>query len=859
MKLISELALLKTSLYKATLLVSMLLISATSWARSAADYLPSDADLDPNIPTPESVLGWDVGDWHVSHDRLLQYMQILANASPRISLKVIGKTHEKRELIQLAITHEDNQARLETLRQTHLEGDGPLVVWLGYSIHGDEPSGSNASMLVAYYLAASRSAFVSHLLTDSVVLIDPSYNPDGLNRFASWANSNAGRIPVSDSVTRQHSQAWPEGRTNHYLFDLNRDWLLLVHPESRARLTEYHRWLPHVLTDHHEQDSYAGLFFQPGVPTRANPLIPAKNQQLTGNLAEFHAQALNQTGQPYFSKDAFDDFYIGKGSTYPDVNGSIGILFEQRAISGQALNTQNGVETFSTAVFNHLTMSLTTLQGAWSERSALQSYQSEFFRDAEKRAAQAGFAAWVVADDNDPSRANTLLSLFDQHQIEYQTLDEDIRADGFEFKKGRAWVFPVKQKQSLLLEAMMEQRTAFQDKIFYDVSAWTIPLAFNLPFAKLQRLPRMRNEIQASNGLTPEIDVVSWLIPWNQSDAPALLQKLHDAGALVRAANRPFSVQTASSIMPFDPGTLMVAKGIQDQLSLDGILHLISEAALSGLEVHTTQTMLSTTGPDLGSRHFVQIDPIKPVIIGGNDVSEYGAGEIWHLLDKRLGIAAPLVELTRFDDLDLSRYTHVLLASGNYAHISESQKAELAAWIKSGGKLITTQLAAKWAESLCFEITPEECESTISASSESPDGPPTPRVYSDFDTDDADRIVGGAIVASNLDLSHPLGFGFQRPELPLLRRGVTLLTPSMNSYNTPVRYSQDPLLAGFIGNERLQEIKGQPAVIAERRGKGLVVQFANNPLFRGIWHGTERLYVNALYFGQVVEPTDLAH
>ncbi|MDH3925654.1 MAG: M14 family zinc carboxypeptidase, partial [Xanthomonadales bacterium] len=254
--------------------LALLLIVTQLSARTAQEYLPPDADPDPAIPTPESVLGWEVGDWHVSHDQLVYYMRTLAAASPRVSIKVIGHTHEQRPLLQLTITSEDNQQQLEALRQQHLDGGGPLVVWLGYSVHGDEPSGSNASMLAAYYLASSRSDHVRNLLNESVILVDPSINPDGLNRFATWANSNAGKMPVADPVTRQHQQDWPGGRTNHYLFDLNRDWLPLVHPESRARIVEYHRWLPHVLTDHHEQGGYPGFFFQPGVPSRQNPLTP---------------------------------------------------------------------------------------------------------------------------------------------------------------------------------------------------------------------------------------------------------------------------------------------------------------------------------------------------------------------------------------------------------------------------------------------------------------------------------------------------------------------------------------------------------------------------------------------------------
>ena len=289
--------------------VFLLLLSSSLSARSTGDYLPADADLDPAVPTPESILGWEVGDWHVGHDKLVYYMQSLAAASPRVSIREIGRTHEQRPLLQLIVTSENNQGNVESLRRQHLDGIGPLVVWLGYSVPGDEPSGSNAALLAAYYLAASRSDFVEQLLDGSNVLIDPSINPDGLDRFASWANQNAAKVPVSDPTTRQHNQNWPSARTNHYWFDLNRDWLPLVHPESRARIVEFHRWLPHVLTDHHEQGGRnPGYFFQPCVPSRQNPLTPAETYELTRALARYHAEAIDEAGPPNYTEDAYYHF-----------------------------------------------------------------------------------------------------------------------------------------------------------------------------------------------------------------------------------------------------------------------------------------------------------------------------------------------------------------------------------------------------------------------------------------------------------------------------------------------------------------------------------------------------------------------
>jgi hypothetical protein len=835
-------------------LVSIILAGSLH-ASSAQDYLPADADLDPGVPTPESVLGWDIGDWHVSHDKLVHYMQVLADHSPRLTLKVIGNTYEERPLLQLTVTSPANHEQIESLRSRHLEGAGPLVVWLGYSVHGNEPSGSNASMLVAYYLAASRSAFVEGLLERSVILIDPSINPDGLNRFASWANANAGSNPVTDPATRQHVQTWPTGRTNHYWFDLNRDWLPLVHPSSRARIEEFHRWRPHVLTDHHEQTGYPGFFFQPGVPTRQNALTPARNLELTRMLAAYHSAAMDEAGQPYFTEDAFDDFYFGKGSTYPDINGSVGILFEQKAIRGQALQTDNGIETFRQAIVNQFRMSLSTLTGSSEIREDLIRYQRGFHEAMLERADKREFKAWLIGDDGDPARAAALLETLSLHRISYSEMDETVRASGHEYAPGHAWVIPARQEQFGLLESLMERRTSFTDNSFYDVSAWTLPLAYNLPFTTVNRVPATRDATAISSGRAPDPDARAWAIPWNQLGAPALLQELLSAEVRARVATMPFSASTDQGLQQFQRGTVILQSGIQDTQARDLALASLQKAALSGTLVYNLESTLTAFGPDLGADHFKILRPVKPLLVGGPGTSTYDVGEQWFVLDQRLRIATPITDAPFFDKVNLQDYTHLLLADGSYDRLKNGMADAIAQWVRDGGILVAVGGAASWAEELCLVAKPNVCKKD---SEEKPATTPVvPRAYADFDDDKAKQIIGGAIVSSLLDLSHPIAYGYQRVELPLFRRGTTELKPSENAYSTPVRYGDSPLMAGYIGSDRLAAIEGRPAVIAERLGKGLVIRFANNPVFRGFWRGTERLFVNALFFGQVIKPTEM--
>ncbi|NNE06581.1 MAG: hypothetical protein HKN15_12730 [Xanthomonadales bacterium] len=835
-----------------------LVASFSAQALTSAEYLPENSALDPAIPTPESMLGWDVGDWRASHDQIVYYMQALAASSDRVSVKTIGRTHEQRPLLQLIFTSPENHRNLESLRQAHiasatntLDDDAPLVLWLGHSIHGNEESGANGALLSAYYLAASNSSFVTQLLDSTIILFDPAFNPDGLNRFSSWSNSNRSMNPVGDRHHRINNEAWPGGRTNHYLFDLNRDWLPLVHPESRARVAQFQEWLPHVLTDQHER-SRDGYFFQPGVPSRQNPLTPPENFEMTAALAQYHAAAMDAVGEPYFTEDDYDDFYFGKGSTYPDINGGIGILFEQPSIKGPVLDRDSGRMSFVDAIQNQLRTTLSTLKGSFELRDRLKGHQNRFFKTMAKRAQDIGFAAWVIGDDGDSARAAALAEMLAIHDIKHYVLAEDVRAGGQQFEAGSAWVIPTRQRQFGLLQAMMDVRTEFEDNTFYDVSAWTQPLAYNLPYAQLSRMPSTR-EVTTRQRAAPERAAVAWIVPWYQLNAPALLQKLLNAGALVKAATKPFTALGKNGQAIFDRGDIVVHAGLQQDEGLaESAYRILLDAAQDGIQVSSVSTSLTPRGPDLGALHFERVKNIKPLMIVGGGVSSYDAGEAWHHFDQRLGVVPVMVEPYRLDRIRLADYSHLIIVDGDYSGIGESFGQRLVAWVQEGGTIVSVARGAAWAESLCFASEPQECASESAAPETKP---AESRPYSDHPDDAAKRVIGGAIVAARADLSHPIAYGYQRQDLPLFRRGTTLLKASENAYSTPVRYADSPLLAGFIGDSRQDEMRGQAAVIAERKGAGLVVRFANNPLFRGFWRGTERLFENALYMGQLIDDT----
>src|SRR5688500_8678452 len=363
-------------------------------------FLPDEVVYDTMIPTPSSIIGHAVGEAHVSHDKLVQYMQELDKSSDRITLEITGHTHEGRPLLLLTITALENHANIETIRAQHLQltdpsrsanldiANMPAVFYIGCSIHGNEASGVNAGLLIAYHLAAARGAEIENTLRNTIILFDPSFNPDGMQRFSSWVNSMKSMMVSADANDIEHHEPWPGGRTNHYWFDLNRDWLVAQQPESQARIKKFHEWKPNVLTDHHEMETNYTLLFQPGLPSRSHPLTPARNIELTKKIGEFHARAFDEIGSLYYTQEGYDDFYYGKGSTFPDVQGAIGILFEQASSRGHAQESINGVLKFPFTIRNQFTTALSTLEAVNAMREELLNYQRQFFKDAVAEAAK---------------------------------------------------------------------------------------------------------------------------------------------------------------------------------------------------------------------------------------------------------------------------------------------------------------------------------------------------------------------------------------------------------------------------------------------------------------------------------------
>lgn len=806
-------------------------------------YLPNSNDYKKTIPSPESVIGHQVGEWHVTHDKLVFYLRELAKQSDRISIENRGVTFEGRPLLLLTITSVDNHQKLEQIRMDHVNAthglstsppeNRPVVVYQGFSIHGNEASGSNAAMLLAYHLAASESEEVTTLLENTVILFDPSLNPDGLQRFAHWANTNKNINLNPDSNDREYHEDWPGGRTNHYWFDMNRDWLPVQLPESQARIKTFHQWMPNILTDHHEMGTNSSFFFQPGIPSRTHPLTPKLNQELTKEIGTYHAAAFDQLGSLYYSEENYDDFYYGKGSTFPDINGSVGILFEQASSRGHVQNSDNGLLTFPFTIRNQLTAGLSTLKAAVNMRQRLLEYQFNFFNNALKESKSKAAQAYIFGDSNDPAKVYHLAEILNRHQIELHQLNKTLTIDGMTFEKETSYLVPKHQRNSRLLKAMFETRTTFQDSLFYDISAWSLPLAFGVDFSPNGKAKDAGDTIspQLPKGKLIQASNYAYLMPWSDYYSPKALNAILSKGIRAKVALQPFTTSGQS----FDYGTLLIPVQNQriDAKSLRQFLDKVAQN--NSLQIYGVNTG-AALGPDLGSNNFKTLEKPTIALVVGEGIDAYDAGEIWHLMDTRYNINMTKLDVSLVNRADLNRYNCIILP--NAYRLDDDFAKTLKKWISNGGTLVAYQNALKWLKSK--ELLPIELKTK-----------PLEARHVSFEDRSKFRGaqgIGGAIFEAKLDRSHPITFGYSGDVLALFRNTTIFIQPDKNSYNNPIQYTNSPLLSGYISEENLELLKNTVPLKVSQIGQGKIIGFTDNTNFRAFWYGTNKLLMNALFF-----------
>lgn len=836
--------------------------SSPALAEPVEFFQVEGVSYDPEIPVFEEFAGYEIGERPVRYADLVGYIRMLGERSDRLDVETIGFTHEGRPILTATVTSADNHANLGAIRENHfdrLDGNAgvdvaPMILWINFGVHGAESSGMEAAIPAAYHYAAAQGPAVEAQLDGAVTLFTVAFNPDGHVRRIDHRDTYWTYADNPDPTHATHN-LWVDARVNHYWFDLNRQWLLLTQPESQAWIEQWHYWKPMVSADYHEMGSSAPFYFHPGEPLRRNPLIPQRARDLTFGIGERHAEFFDGEARLYTTEERFDNFYIGKGSTYPQINGSLGILFEIGAARGGAIDTDRGRVEQADNVRSQFRTVITTIQGSLDQRDEIASYQQDFFAENERMAAQANQQGWVFTAQGDRERAARFVRLLRMHDIEVSELGTSITVDGQRFEAGESYVVPLAQMNYRMIRGIFDRVREFEEEVFYDVSGWTLPLAYDLEYAPL----RGRAFNNASGGAladgafesapAPDVAPYGYVFNWSHTYAPRALNRVLSAGLMARAAMEEANVLTTTGSVDLERGAIFIPL-VRQSLDADEI-HALMEtiAAEDGVEVHAARSGLTpTTGRDLGASNiFRSLEQPRIVLAFDGGLTKYDSGEMWWTLDYRHRMPVTLVEKDNLGRVDWDNYTHLILVGGNSA-LSERQTETVTDWVRSGGTLIATRDGARWAQ--------REIMGHDDHDGGEHDGTEETARYNfeEMAVRDAEHVIGGAMFQADLDTTHPLGFGYSNRFLTMHRNEVfTLARPHDNPYAVPVEYTNDPLLSGYASEMRQEQIAGTPSVVAERMGRGAVILMADNPVFRGTYPGTEKLLMNAIFFSNLID------
>ena len=831
------------------ILTLFLLISSQLSAQKyfTEKYEPFNSEIE----SPESYLGYPIGSEHTRHDNIISYFKNLANSSDRAILKFYGKTHEGRRLPMLVISSPENLKNMDQIQKRHLmlvdpnnktepsEND-PLIINLAYNVHGNEPSSSEAAILSAYTLIASKNKEILSFLENSIIFIDPAINPDGRDRHTQWANSHKAFPLVKDPNDVEHNENWPRGRTNHYWFDLNRDWLLAINPESQGKLNWYHQWYPNVVTDFHEMGSQSSYFFE---PMKANgsldPIMPKENYIDLNNLfAEYFSKSLDSIGSLYFTKEAFDGTYPGYGSSYADLQGGLGILFEQASSRGLAQKTDYGEITFPFTIRNQFVSSMATLKASTENKLILNKYQKATFESAISNAEKSKIKGYNF-QSTDQNLNKAFIDKLLRHKVKV-----------FEKKRGSYFV-PTKQPQYRMVQTFFETYEKYRDSVYYDASAWSVANFYNIKYKPTSKT-YLNNEIKSTKELIKWTPVnkseYAYIVESNDYNVPALINGLQKKKIVVASSFKPFNIKTNEGNKSFSYGSLVIPVANQ-KVSSDHIYNSILDLQ-NKLEVtvFSVKSGLSLKGIDLGSRNIKSLKTPKAAMLIGNGVRSYEAGEVWHLLDTRVHMPITKISLNYFNRTSLDDYNVLIMVSGNYKFDSKTTE-KIKSWISKGNTLITIGTANNWI--VKTKIVKEEL---VVVKKDTLNNKLDRKSYVDASENYGREKLGGVFLKVNIDKSHPIAFGYKSENQVVYKNNLVWLKPSKNSYSNVAMYNKKPHIDGYISkNIRRDYLPKSASLIVSKVGKGRVIMFADNPNFRGTAYGTNRLFLNSIFMADKIQ------
>ncbi|MGH7672893.1 MAG: M14 family zinc carboxypeptidase [Gemmatimonadales bacterium] len=859
----------------------------------------------PAVPRPEAITGYAAGEQHTMYAVLQHYLDtLIATAGDRVRVERWGETAERRPIRALVISDPANLARLDQLRAGLAEladprrtsparaaaiaERDPAVAVFQYSVHGNEPAGFEAALQVAYQLLASEEPQTLEILKAVVVVLNPSANPDGHERFAAWYNSVA--VGADHPLALEQNEPWGiTGRYNHFRFDMNRDLVAQSQPEVRAMMDGVLRWRPQVFVDHH---STTPTYFFPPVAQAINLNLPAQTTKWFDTYGRGNAAAFDRFGWQYFVRGVFDFFYVGYWDEWATFQGATGMTYETDG--GPEFNKRRDDGTISTlrdGIAHHFVASLATLETTAKHRQSRLLDYYEFRRSALAEAAADRMKRVVIVPGSDARMAAHVVGLLLRNGIEVTRLRQPVparAAHGYfggpaaprTFPAG-SYVIDLHQPQRRLAKALLEPHAELQrnfveqelakfqrnrrrgkdadkeDYRFYDITAWSLPLTFNLEAYWTEDAGATPGDAVTDTVLpapaAPARAGAAYLFPNDAIGAARLALKLQSEGFKLAVATRPLRADGRTH-----PRGTFVARVQRNSTALHDRVAALAPAL--GVAVTPVHSALPDTGDvGIGSSDVVALRAPKILVAAGDGVFETSYGWLWHFLTRELAAPftpVPLRALSGMDDLHA--YNVLMVPDGRGARMRRELGSDgiekLQAWVRSGGVLIgfggggAGELAGHKDVGLST-VAAVGADSGAKADTTAP-GTVPPLVSSTAPARDRPERLPGTIFRATLDPTHWLTLGYQGERLPVLIEGATFWKPSEGGAN-PVTFTGDSLtLSGFTwpGNtERL--LKGTTWAAVENQGSGRVVLFLEDPLFRALWRGTARLVTNAILIG----------
>lgn len=831
-------------------------------------FSPPGATYDPRIPTPRSVLGYEVGDQFTPHHLVMRYFERVAQASPRVHLDTLGRTAEGREYITAVVTSERNQQRRDQIRTdagrvadprrgTAAEVDAiaarlPAIVLLAYTVHGGEASGTEAAIATLYQLAAATDPATVALLDSVVVLVDPIQNPDGHERHVQDVMRRRGVFgadPTPGSIT--NLAAWPGPRTSHYHFDLNRDWFIQSHAESRARIGYFFQWWPHVVADIHEMGSNSTYFFAPPMePINKNVSETVLRWwEIFGNA---NARAFDAYGEPYFRREGYDEFYPGYGVSWPILTGAVGMTYEQASSSGGAVRRSDGtILTLAHAARNHYTASIATVTTAGLRRT-------ERVRDylAERRGnltVPAGQVRSVWFERDAAGRGESLAAVLSRNGVPVQ-LHDRLPADATPYPQtrgapptlvisvdlahpqgrlARALLEPDAQLDSTFIREEIERRRTALPNRFYDITAWSLPMAFGVRAWTSRAAPGEGIAI----GMLPPGTIIggraahAYAFTPGSESALRMLAALSRDSLIVHFAQRAFRIGAAE----FPRGAFLVRVSPNGERVHGAVQRAATE---SGAAVFALATAAVDAGTDLGSNSVIPLRAPRVAMLGGASVNGNSYGFSWYAFEQRLGYRVTGIEASVVSGGGLSEFNVFVIpsAGGVGGALGDEGLRRLQQWVRDGGTLITLENATSWLASEASGLSRLRAK----------------RAARDTTAPALSANVPGAMLRLEGDTLSPLLAGLVPEQLTALVSGDRAFEAPRDVRPQEVVLRLAPRdrlrLSGYLWPESWDRQAGSVFLWSERVGRGRVVGFASDPVFRDLTRGLLPVFGNAVFF-----------